>query len=113
MRVCSGGRRDRAAAEPELTRQMMLGWIAATGPIRHESQLLADLRPLLREGQERGEVADAALACPDAAAVRALLRRAPRRRSRAPSSTSRGTRGCTRYPLINDSDPGHVLGSVP
>jgi AcrR family transcriptional regulator len=43
-------------AEPELTRQMMLGWTAAVGPIRYESSLLADLRPLLREGQERGEV---------------------------------------------------------
>jgi AcrR family transcriptional regulator len=44
-------------AEPELTRQMMLGWTAATGPIRYESQLLADLRPLLLEGQQRGEIA--------------------------------------------------------
>lgn len=43
-------------AEPELTRQMMLGWTAATGPIRYESQLLADLAPLLRAGQERGEI---------------------------------------------------------
>jgi AcrR family transcriptional regulator len=43
-------------AEPELTRQMMLGWTAAVGPIRYESQLLADLRPLLSEGQSRGEV---------------------------------------------------------
>lgn len=43
-------------AEPELTRQMMLGWTAATGPIRYESQLLADLTPLLRDGQERGEI---------------------------------------------------------
>jgi AcrR family transcriptional regulator len=46
-------------AEPELTRQMMLGWTAATGPIRYESQLLADLAPLLREGQERGQVGPA------------------------------------------------------
>lgn len=43
-------------AEPELTRQMMLGWTAAAGPIRYESQLLADLAPLLRDGQERGEI---------------------------------------------------------
>ncbi|MCF6427206.1 MULTISPECIES: TetR/AcrR family transcriptional regulator [Amycolatopsis] len=43
-------------AEPELSRQMMLGWTAAGGPIRYESQLLADLTPLLRNGQERGEV---------------------------------------------------------
>lgn len=43
-------------AEPELTRQMMLGWTAAVGPIRYESQLLADLTPLLRDGQTRGHV---------------------------------------------------------
>lgn len=43
-------------AEPELTRQMMLGWTAAVGPIRYESQLLTDLRPLLRQGQDRGEI---------------------------------------------------------
>lgn len=43
-------------AEPELTRQMMLGWAAAAGPIRYESQLLADLAPLLRDGQERDEI---------------------------------------------------------
>jgi AcrR family transcriptional regulator len=43
-------------AEPELSRQMMLGWTAATGPITYESQLLADLAPLLRDGQERGQV---------------------------------------------------------
>lgn len=43
-------------AEPELTRQMMLGWTAAVGPIRYESQLLADLRPLLRHGQGRSEI---------------------------------------------------------
>lgn len=48
-----------AEAETELSRQMMLGWTAATGPIRYESQLLTDLTPLLREGQERGEVAPA------------------------------------------------------
>ncbi|MTD52891.1 TetR/AcrR family transcriptional regulator [Amycolatopsis pithecellobii] len=44
------------AAEPELSRQMMLGWTAAIGPIRYESQLLTDLTPLLRDGQKRGEV---------------------------------------------------------
>ena len=43
-------------AETELSRQMMLGWTAATGPIRYESQLLADLTPLLRDGQGRGEI---------------------------------------------------------
>ncbi|HWD03620.1 MAG TPA: TetR/AcrR family transcriptional regulator [Amycolatopsis sp.] len=43
-------------AKAELSRQMMLGWTAATGPIRYESQLLADLTPLLRSGQERGEI---------------------------------------------------------
>ena len=34
----------------------MLGWTAAVGPIRYESQLLTDLAPLLREGQARGQV---------------------------------------------------------
>lgn len=43
-------------AEPELTRQMMLGWTAAIGPIRYESQLLADLTPLLRDGQAHGQI---------------------------------------------------------
>jgi AcrR family transcriptional regulator len=43
-------------AEPELTRQMMLGWTAATGPIRYESQLLADLTPLLKDGQAHGQI---------------------------------------------------------
>jgi AcrR family transcriptional regulator len=47
---------EMVQAEPELSRQMMLGWIAAAGPIRYESQLLADLTPLLIEGQARGEV---------------------------------------------------------
>jgi AcrR family transcriptional regulator len=45
--------------QPEVSRQMMLGWTAATGPILYESQLLADVAPLLREGQERGEVSTA------------------------------------------------------
>jgi AcrR family transcriptional regulator len=44
------------AAEPELTRQMMLGWTAAVGPIRYESQFLTDLTPLLRDGQASGQV---------------------------------------------------------
>lgn len=43
-------------AEPEVSRQMMLGWTAATGPILYESQLLVDLAPLLHEGQDRGEI---------------------------------------------------------
>lgn len=47
---------EMVQAEPELSRQMMLGWTAAVGPIRYESQLLADLAPLLREGQARGQV---------------------------------------------------------
>ncbi|WP_413105680.1 TetR/AcrR family transcriptional regulator [Streptomyces sp. Inha503] len=47
---------EMVQAEPELSRQMMLGWTAALGPIRYESQLLADLTPLLREGQARGQV---------------------------------------------------------
>jgi AcrR family transcriptional regulator len=47
---------EMVQAEPELSRQMMLGWTAAVGPIRYESQLLTDLAPLLREGQARGQV---------------------------------------------------------
>ena len=47
---------EMVQAEPELSRQMMLGWTAAMGPIRYESQLLTDLVPLLREGQARGQV---------------------------------------------------------
>ncbi|WSB35350.1 TetR/AcrR family transcriptional regulator [Streptomyces scopuliridis] len=47
---------EMVQAEPELSRQMMLGWTAAVGPIRYESQLLTDLAPLLREGQAHGQV---------------------------------------------------------
>ena len=43
-------------AEPELSRQMMLGWTAATGPIRYESQSLADLTSMLRDGQLNGQI---------------------------------------------------------
>lgn len=47
---------QEVTAKPELSRQMMLGWTAATGPIRYESQLLADLTPLLRDGQAHGQI---------------------------------------------------------
>ncbi|ANN21694.1 TetR family transcriptional regulator [Amycolatopsis orientalis] len=47
---------EMVQAEPELSRQMMLGWTSAVGPIRYESQLLTDLAPLLHEGRVRGEV---------------------------------------------------------
>lgn len=40
----------------ELSRQMLLGWVAAGGPIRYESQFLADLTPVLEAGQLRGEI---------------------------------------------------------
>lgn len=43
-------------AESEVSRQMMLGWTSANGPIQYESQLLADLAPLLRAGQAAGQV---------------------------------------------------------
>jgi len=43
-------------AEPVLSRQMMLGWTAAGGPTRYESQLLADVTPWLHEGQAQGQV---------------------------------------------------------
>ncbi|GAA4691111.1 TetR/AcrR family transcriptional regulator [Pseudonocardia yuanmonensis] len=48
---------DMITAEPELSRQMLLGWTAATGPIRYESQLLTDLTPLLEQGREQGCIA--------------------------------------------------------
>lgn len=41
---------------PELSRQMLLGWVAAGGPIRYESQFLADLTPVLESGQLHGEI---------------------------------------------------------
>jgi len=43
-------------ANPELSRQMLLGWVAAGGPIRYESQFLADLTPVLEAGQLHGEI---------------------------------------------------------
>lgn len=39
---------------------MLLGWTAATGPVRYESQLLADLTPMLQDGQARGQIDPAA-----------------------------------------------------
>lgn len=48
--------RQMITDEPELSRQMLLGWTAATGPIRYESQLLTDLAPQLAEGVEQGTV---------------------------------------------------------
>lgn len=47
---------EMVEAEPELSGQMLLGWTAAAGPIRYESQLLADLTPILRSGQARGHI---------------------------------------------------------
>jgi len=41
-------------SEPDLSRQMMLGWTAALGPARYESQLLADLTPILVAGRDAG-----------------------------------------------------------
>lgn len=43
-------------SRPELSRQLLLGWVAAGGPIRYESQFLADLTPVLEAGQLRGEI---------------------------------------------------------
>ncbi|MGY1812261.1 TetR/AcrR family transcriptional regulator [Blastococcus sp. SYSU D00820] len=43
--------------EPDVSRQMMIGWTAATGPIRYESALLVDLCPLIDAGKARGEIA--------------------------------------------------------
>ncbi|MGW6454327.1 TetR/AcrR family transcriptional regulator [Streptomyces sp. NPDC055078] len=43
-------------ADPAVSRQMMLGWTAAAGPILYESELLVDLAPLLAEGKPAGWV---------------------------------------------------------
>ena len=40
-------------SRPELSRQTLLGWVAAGGPIRYESQFLADLTPVLEAGPGR------------------------------------------------------------
>ncbi|WP_206682136.1 TetR/AcrR family transcriptional regulator [Dietzia sp. CQ4] len=47
---------EAVESEPELSRQMMLGWTAALGPTLYESQLLADVTPLLEEGQRAGRI---------------------------------------------------------
>lgn len=47
---------EAVESEPELSRQMMLGWTAALGPARYESQLLADVAPLLELGQDHGQI---------------------------------------------------------
>ena len=47
---------EAVESEPELSRQMMLGWTAALGPARYESQLLADVTPFLKDGQEHGRI---------------------------------------------------------
>lgn len=47
---------EAVESEPELSRQMMLGWTAALGPARYESQLLADITPFLKEGQDDGQI---------------------------------------------------------
>lgn len=49
---------EAVESEPELSRQMMLGWTAALGPARYESQLLSDVTPLLELGRERGQIGD-------------------------------------------------------
>lgn len=43
-------------SEPELSRQMLLGWTAALGPALYESQLLSDVTPLLLDGQAAGRI---------------------------------------------------------
>lgn len=43
-------------SEPELSRQMMRGWTAALGPVLYESQLLDDLSPVLKNGQDHGQI---------------------------------------------------------
>ena len=48
---------DMVESTADLSRQMMVGWVAATGPIRYESQLLADIAPLLSSEQGHGRIA--------------------------------------------------------
>lgn len=40
--------------EPEVSKQMMLGWVSAGGPIYYESLLLDDLVPLISAGKTKG-----------------------------------------------------------
>lgn len=47
---------EAVEATPELSRQMMLGWTAALGPARYESQLLADVTPYVEAARDRGQV---------------------------------------------------------
>ncbi len=47
---------EAVESEPELSRQMLLGWTAALGPALYESQLLSDVTPLLRDAQATGRI---------------------------------------------------------
>lgn len=47
---------ESVESEPELSRQMMLGWTAALGPALYESQLLADVTPFLQDGRQSGKI---------------------------------------------------------
>ncbi|MDQ1105681.1 TetR/AcrR family transcriptional regulator [Nocardioides zeae] len=47
---------EAVESTPELSRQMMLGWTAALGPTRYESQLLADVTPYVEAARDRGQV---------------------------------------------------------
>lgn len=45
-------------ADAAVSRQMMLGWTAANGPILYESQLLGDLTRLVDDARDLGEMAE-------------------------------------------------------
>ncbi|MGP3535136.1 TetR/AcrR family transcriptional regulator [Microbacterium sp. RD1] len=47
----------RAEADPEVSRQMMLGWISAAGPVVYELEPVVDLVRLLSSGQGEGQIA--------------------------------------------------------
>lgn len=47
---------EAVESEPELSRQMMLGWTAALGPTLYESQLLSDVMPFLEHAQQAGQI---------------------------------------------------------
>ncbi|WP_229052426.1 TetR/AcrR family transcriptional regulator [Aeromicrobium sp. Leaf350] len=47
---------EAVESQPELSRQMMLGWTAALGPALYESQLLSDVTPFLENAQQNGQI---------------------------------------------------------
>jgi AcrR family transcriptional regulator len=50
---------EMTTQDPELSRQMIVGWTAALGPLLHESQLLCDLVAFLEKAQGQGRIDEA------------------------------------------------------